>query len=176
MKVLVFSDSHGRVIEMFEAVERDRPDAVIHLGDCYEDACDLRRSYPNLTVYAVTGTNDWGADGPAELVIEPAGVRIYLTHGHREGVAFSSSGRVPVRAAAENCRLALFGHSHVVSRETHGGVLVLNPGSISLPRRGPASYARLILDAGEVRAAEVLDTEGRPWQEKNKKEKKFRWF
>lgn len=48
MKILVFSDSHGRTLDMYGLIETEAPDAVIHLGDHYEDACDLRRSYPNM--------------------------------------------------------------------------------------------------------------------------------
>ena len=29
---------------MYAAIERERPDAVIHCGDCYEDACELRQA------------------------------------------------------------------------------------------------------------------------------------
>ena len=56
MNILVFSDSHGRVLDMFNLVENISPDAVIHLGDYDEDAQDLRRSYPNITVYSVRTT------------------------------------------------------------------------------------------------------------------------
>ena len=69
MKVLVFSDSHGRTLDMYDAIEREQPDAVLHLGDCYEDARDLQRSYPDLTVCGVAGNNDWGADAPSQAVV-----------------------------------------------------------------------------------------------------------
>ena len=38
MKILVFSDSHRALGTMYDAIERLRPDAVIHLGDHLEDA------------------------------------------------------------------------------------------------------------------------------------------
>ena len=41
MKIVVISDSHGRMLDVYDAVERECPDAVIHLGDCYEDALSL---------------------------------------------------------------------------------------------------------------------------------------
>lgn len=167
MKVLVFSDSHGRMLEVYDAVERECPDAVIHLGDCYEDACDLRRSYPDTPVYAVLGNNDWGGDAPDRSVITLDGVRIYLTHGHRDGVSFCAPGKVPVRAQQQDCCLALFGHTHIAYRAVHGTVEVLNPGSISLPRRGPASYAVLELESGQVQAVWLRDTEGGSWDPKS---------
>lgn len=92
MKILVFSDSHGRTIDMYSLIESEFPDAVIHLGDHYEDASDLRRSYPDLPIYAVRGNNDFEPDAPLFSVIAPAGVRMYLTHGHRDRVSWTSSG------------------------------------------------------------------------------------
>ena len=46
MKVLVFSDSHGYNMAMAYAIEREKPDAVIHLGDHTDDADDIRRAFP----------------------------------------------------------------------------------------------------------------------------------
>ena len=158
---------------MYDAVERECPDAVIHLGDCYEDARDLMRSYPNLAVYAVLGNNDWGSDAVYQAVIRPGGVPIYIAHGHREGVSFSSPGRLPLHAAQAGCALALFGHTHVVYQDTACGVEVLNPGSIGLPRRGSASYARLMIADGRLGEIAVLDTEGQPWD--GKRSRKTRW-
>ena len=163
IKVLVFSDSHGRNLEMYAAIEREQPRAVIHCGDCYEDAEELRRAYPNLTVYAVLGNNDWHSDAPREATVRCAGVRIYFTHGHREWVSARSPGSVPVRAESAGCQIALFGHTHRVYMEQHGSVLVINPGSISLPRSGPATYCRLTLEDGGILDTEILDTEGEPF-------------
>ena len=50
MKVLVFSDSHGYNMAMAYAIEREKPDAVIHLGDHTDDADDIRRAFPVLLV------------------------------------------------------------------------------------------------------------------------------
>ena len=50
MKVLVFSDSHGYNMSMAYAIEREKPDAVLHLGDHTDDADDIRRAFPALTI------------------------------------------------------------------------------------------------------------------------------
>lgn len=34
MNILVLSDSHGNISNMEEAVEREKPDMILHLGDC----------------------------------------------------------------------------------------------------------------------------------------------
>ena len=37
MKILVFSDSHGRLGLMLDAIEKERPQRVFFLGDNYRD-------------------------------------------------------------------------------------------------------------------------------------------
>lgn len=160
MKLLVFADSHGRGIGMFAAVEREKPDAIIHLGDYTEDGLDLARSYRTTSVYCVRGNNDYDPQIPLSSVIKPAGVPIYLSHGHREHVSMLSCGVLPQKAAEAGCVLALFGHTHRMLLEKHGGVWVMNPGSISLPRGGPASFGRLTVDNGQLRRIEIFDEDG----------------
>ena len=74
MQVLVVSDSHGRVDNMIQAVERVQPDYVLHLGDCQRDLEKLRREFPGLpmegrgtaTGAAMTsrnGSSSWAACG-----------------------------------------------------------------------------------------------------------------
>ena len=160
MDILVFSDSHGRNISMAAAVERERPDAVIHLGDHVEDAEELERLFPNLPVYRVRGNNDYGSDTALHAVITPDNLPIYITHGHREYVSMMSSGEVAQAARAAGCAVALFGHSHRMTLEREDGVLLCNPGSISFPRGGPASYARLTIENGKLRAVTLLEEDG----------------
>lgn len=160
MKLLVFADSHGRNIGMFAATEREKPDAVIHLGDYTEDAEELERAYPMLPVYRVRGNNDYVPDIALHGVIYPDGVPIYITHGHRERVSMLSCGVVPQRAREEGCDLAFYGHTHRMLLERIGGVLVCNPGSISLPRGGPASYARLTLENRTLCSLELVEEDG----------------
>lgn len=154
---------------MFDAIERERPDAVIHLGDYAEDADDLRRSYPNLTVWGVRGNNDYGSGAPLSAVVAPGGVRMYLTHGHMERATWSSIGVIPRRAREMDCAVALYGHTHRAQRLEAEGVLVLNPGSISLPRGGPASYCRLSVADGALARVEMLDESGAPYRPRKNK-------
>lgn len=150
MVLLVFADSHGRTLNMYSAIEALQPDAVIHLGDYFEDACDLRRSYPDFPVYAVRGNNDFEPDAPDFLVIAPEGVRIYLAHGHRERVRRLDTGRMAEYAENHGCQLALFGHTHLRLDEQQGSVRVFNPGSISLPRDGYPSFLKLTVQDGKL--------------------------
>ena len=48
MKILVLSDSHSVLGLMRRFIEKVKPDAVIHLGDHYEDGTAVIRSIPIL--------------------------------------------------------------------------------------------------------------------------------
>ena len=48
MKILVLSDSHGNLEHMVQAVEKEQPRMILHLGDCWPDAERLRRRFPHI--------------------------------------------------------------------------------------------------------------------------------
>lgn len=157
MKLLVFADSHGRTIDIYDAIEREQPDGVIHLGDYTEDVRELRRAYACsvMPIYAVRGNNDYDSDFPMNIVMTLGGVPMYLSHGHRERVSGMSPGVMAERARQNGCKLAMFGHTHRLFLEMRDGVMVFNPGSISLPRGGKRSYGRVTVENGEFQIEPV---------------------
>ena len=79
-----------------------------------------------------------------------------VTHGHNYGVSMDLYG-ISEEAAARECEIVLFGHTHKPVIEKKNGVLVINPGSVSFPRqegRKP-SYAILNLEEGKEPQAEI---------------------
>ena len=75
MKVLIFADSHGYNMAMAFAVDREEPDAVIHLGDHAEDAREIERVFPAMPICRVRGNNDFDPEVPLNAVVTPGGVR-----------------------------------------------------------------------------------------------------
>ncbi len=150
MKLLVFADSHGRTLEMHQAIALHLPDAILHLGDCYRDTVELRHAYPKIPLYAVRGNNDWDAGVPDSCVVVLEDVRIYMTHGHLARCHGDHVESLPFLAEREQCTLALYGHTHRIHQEVKVGVTCLNPGSICRPRGGAAGYALITLAQGEI--------------------------
>ena len=148
MKLLVFSDSHRRTARMMRVIENEKPDAVIHLGDVADDVDKLRHTYPDLTLYAVTGNNDLYAEDPYTRIISLNGVRMFLCHGHTLRVR-SSLLALLNSALQENCQIALYGHTHVEDICQESGVWIMNPGSISLPAYGKPSYLKIEITDGQ---------------------------
>ncbi len=158
MKLLFFSDSHGYNVGMAEAIERERPDAMVHLGDYVSDAQEMAELFPMLPIYSVRGNNDYDKV-PFNAAITPDNVPIYITHGHKEGVWHTING-VAQAAKNEDCMLAFYGHTHQMMLKNVKGVLICNPGSISMPRGGEASYARLTITDSKATKLEILNEEG----------------
>ena len=89
MKILVFSDSHSYKNLMNRCIDAVKPDAVIHLGDHYDDTDELVRKYFDIPFHQVRGNCDSGSaplNAPAVLCYAVGGVRFYMTHGHLHNV------------------------------------------------------------------------------------------
>lgn len=146
-KILVLSDSHGRLNDMFLAVQTESPDLIIHLGDCWEDAGRLKERYPQIPMERVPGNCDYAYE-QAERVIAVEDRRLLICHGHTLNVK-TGYLNLELRSKELEADIALFGHTHQAYCENKNGILFLNPGSIgSPPFRIPASYGILEIDGG----------------------------
>ena len=58
MRILVLSDSHAGLAFMRLCVAKVRPDAIVHLGDFYEDGQVLAAENPHIPVHQVPGNCD----------------------------------------------------------------------------------------------------------------------
>ncbi len=132
MKILVFSDSHSALSFMRRCVEQIRPDAIVHLGDHYDDGEVIRDENPQVLFRQVPGNCDrYRVPGfvPEILIDRIFGVDLYMTHGHKHYVK-SGTGALIAAARVCKCAAVLYGHTHVAqcTRE-EDGLWVLNPGS-----------------------------------------------
>ena len=159
MKLLFFSDAHGYEDSLnclIRYIEKFQPDQIIMLGDAlyHGPRNPIRQNYGPQTavsllnqlkgrIIAVRGNCDCEVDQMllefpmmndfATLLVDR--MRCFLTHGH-----IWNPGHLPPIA---NCSVFAYGHTHIpqLERREDGGIL-LNPGSISLPKNGfPPSFA-----------------------------------
>lgn len=159
MKILVLSDSHSTMSFMRQCVKKVRPNAIVHLGDHYDDGEALHEEFPAIPFYQVPGNCDRYRCHPGvpEILILPVcGVLLYMTHGHKHSVK-SYLGALLRDARASGAAAVLYGHTHTADchREADG-LWVLNPGSCGyfggsagvIEVRGDTiSRCRLITDA-----------------------------
>ena len=131
MRVGVLSDSHGftgRLSTILMVMEAGGPiDALIHLGDGYDDLRAL--DVPLPPVYQVAGNCDFFRKDTLDVVCL-SGARILLTHGHRQHVK-EGLGDLMDLAIREAVHAALFGHTHCPCCRWENGILLLNPGAVN---------------------------------------------
>lgn len=130
MKIIVFSDSHGRY-ETLEKVYQMHPNAdlYLHLGDGERDFDKLIDAHPQIKYIHVAGNCDFASFSPDfEVILAPGGHKIYAEHGYLSGVK-SGYGRIKQTAKAKGCDIVFFGHTHIPHYEYDDGMWVANPGS-----------------------------------------------
>lgn len=153
MKIGIVSDSHGSTAAVDKMLAHPASKGVtlwLHAGDVVPDAEYLEMvTKGEADVRYVAGNSDW-PDVSAKMddVIEAAGHRIFLTHGHLYGVRFTTKMLCDA-AEEEGCDIAVYGHTHVAEVST-GALTVLNPGSVARPRdAAQGSFLIMELEQGK---------------------------
>ncbi len=156
MKIGIISDTHGNYNSVEDAVTIAQDmNMWLHCGDCVPDA-EYLQSLVDVPVHFVAGNCDWPmADTKYEKIIEVAGHKIFLTHGHNYGVRYTQE-YIMEAAESQGADIAVYGHTHIVDI-MKGSVLVLNPGSASRPRdENQGSFMIMELSEGAEPKIEVI--------------------
>ena len=132
MKILVLSDSHAGLSFMRRCIQAVKPDAMIHLGDYFEDGTDMAEEFPHIPMHQVPGNCDryrMVAYHPEQICYPVGGVKLYMTHGHNQCVK-SGIGGLTAEARRLGAQAALYGHTHIADcHQEEDGLWVLNPGT-----------------------------------------------
>lgn len=156
MRILVLSDSHSALRLMRKAIGAIKPNAVVHLGDYYDDGTAMSEEFSHIPFHQVAGNCDRYRCGPGAremLCYDVCGVRLYMTHGHNHHVK-QTLFRLLSDARKENAAAALFGHTHepYCVRE-EDGLWVCNPGSCGY---GGGTVAMIETDNGQILCCRIL--------------------
>ena len=147
MKILVFSDTHGSFQPMFDAVNREAPNYIIHLGDCVRDAERLMEMLPDCPVICVSGNCDPMNMRPELQIREICGLRFLITHGHKYSVK-TGLLRLLYAAMEAQVEVVLFGHTHRPMSQEREGMMLINPGACG---GTSPTYGLLTIEAGRLR-------------------------
>lgn len=132
MKILVLSDSHSSLRFMRQCIGVVKPDAVIHLGDYFDDGSAMAEEFSSIRFYQVPGNCDkyrCPPFVPETLVENVCGVKLFMTHGHIHRVK-SGLGALIADGRKTGAQAVLFGHTHSAHcSQEEDGLWVINPGS-----------------------------------------------
>ena len=142
----ILSDNHGdwppHIAESLAGV-----DAIIHAGDIgpYKYVLKMEGIAPTTAVLGNTD-GDMPLDETAVVTLgEKKFLVKHIVNPHRLQVSLCE------RLKQIQPDVVIFGHTHEPFCETLGGILFLNPGSVTQPRGGyRPSMVRLTIDCGEM--------------------------
>ena len=165
MKILILSDSHSTMSFMRRCVDAVKPDAIVHLGDHFDDGEALREEYSHIPFYQVPGNCDRYRCPPGQpeiLIARIGGVIVYMTHGHKHSVK-AYLGALLRDARASGAAAVLYGHTHVADcHREEDGLWVLNPGSCGY---FGGSAGVMDVDSGRIRSCRLISDDDliTPW-------------
>ena len=147
MRILVVSDSHGRDDYLLAVIEEEKPfDVMIHLGDFQTDEQDIEKM-AGVPVFMVSGNCDYYTRTADVRILELEGHRIFMAHGHNHGVRWGETRRLARTAQKNRCDIVMFGHTHCPMEDySEPGLIILNPGSIALPRQPGREHTYMIVN------------------------------
>lgn len=155
MKIAVISDTHGMNKDIIEAlVSIDKPDMLIHLGDYVEDGEKISKIL-GIPLTIVSGNGDPGSNYDEDQLIEVNGKKLFLTHGHRYKVV-RNLDTLYYKALEMGADIALYGHTHVPVNIVYDDLIIMNPGSPSLPRSQSATKTFGLISIGEEISTEIV--------------------
>ncbi|MEW8987501.1 MAG: phosphodiesterase, partial [Bacillus sp. (in: firmicutes)] len=157
MRLGFLSDTHGGYENTIQALEMLRDcEQICHIGDVlyHGPRNDIPATYNpkklievlkhRIDITYVRGNCDADVDemvlnkdlSTKSKVVTCDGYRFYLVHGYEE----TEEERIR-RAKELSCQVDVSGHTHVKVLKQQDGVIVLNPGSTTIPKDGSCSIA-----------------------------------
>ena len=157
MKYMFASDIHGSAYfcrKMLEAFQEEKAERLVLLGDLlyHGPRNDLPKDYApkevtamlngmEQLIYAVRGNCEAEVDQMVlefpvmadYCILEIGGKTFYATHGH----VYNQDNLPSIREGD----ILIHGHTHVLNAEQRENYILLNPGSVSIPKEGnPPTY------------------------------------
>ncbi len=141
IKVLVISNSKGCLGPILTAVDKEKPDVIIHLGGGVADLVDLNFSGK---IYAVRSGGEFGKKLPTMTKLNFDKQVIVATHG--DGLSFVKDKQEIVdMAITQGATIMLFGNSDTPEYFEQNEIKFVAPGAIF--NRKTATYAIVELQA-----------------------------
>ncbi len=154
MRIGIISDTHGEPKGFEKAIKIiGDADAIIHCGDilCSYRYCEdvkpielAQKISAQKNIFLAKGNGDNMEDekflqknlNTPALILELGDYKIFATHGHQY-----SRMQMIMKAKEQGANILCCGHSHIKELDSDEEMIIINPGSTSLPRDGSSSCA-----------------------------------
>jgi len=147
-RLLIMSDNHGSEHEIKNILSefRGQFDALVHCGDSTWSP-EYLESLAGCPVYCAKGNCDVGFRDREEEVFEFCGHTCFVTHGHRYGVSWDLQDLL-YKGMEVGADIIFYGHTHIPDYQEfpEEGIVIMNPGSTTLPRQMKRQRTFIILE------------------------------
>lgn len=149
-KILIVSDTHGDLVSLKKVIKRENPDYIIHAGDYCIDNKEIEK----YTDYFVRGNNDFFGKEYDIFLIE--NVSFFLCHGHNFVNLIANNKKISESICKilqeKNIDIGIFGHTHIEYFKKINDKIIINPGSLILPRNQAKvpTYAIIHIDNEKI--------------------------
>lgn len=170
-RILLISDSH-RDADLFSDIVKTYGKTCDALSFCGDGTGDLvrmlnrafsfkeERGFLPPVIAFVQGNGDpskidcdfkpYELTVPQRQVLEAAGKKILISHGHLQGVDYDDALFID-EAKMADCQIIFHGHTHIARDVTkENGFKIINPGSPSRPRGGTPPGFAIVTIQGEI--------------------------
>lgn len=117
---------------MRRCIRSVNPDAMIHLGDYFDDGGAMAEENPHIRMHQVPGNCDryrMVRYEPPVRCYDVCGVKLYMTHGHEHNVK-QTLYKLLKDAREAGAQAVLYGHTHAADcHREEDGLWVMNPGA-----------------------------------------------
>lgn len=135
------SDTHGKCKNLESVLEKVKPiDLLLHLGDVIGDEAYIQQ-IAGCKTEIIAGNNDIFSDLDREKLFYIGTHLVWMTHGHRYTVE-----RLREDGKWQGASIVFFGHTHVPLIDRSDSIILVNPGSLSLPRQEGRKPSFIIMD------------------------------
>lgn len=130
MKIVVVTDSHGKVSKFYDIIALENPTEVIWTGDHSWDGEECSFAFPEIKFHIVRGNCDvFDRKFNDNEILDIEDKKIFITHGHLYEVKKDMyllekiSGKYFVD-------IVCFGHTHIPYLKEKNGIVYFNPGAL----------------------------------------------
>jgi len=150
MTIIAFCDIHGHIDNLQRLIPTiEKADMAIFLGDG-EGALETLPNQIYKKLIAVGGNSDLFSALPSEMLIEIAGKKFFITHGHGYGVK-NGYDRIAIAARDYKADVTLWGHRHESHKEVRDGRLLVGVPPLGTTRTQEGnSYLEIKIVDGKV--------------------------
>ncbi len=157
MRIAVISDTHGNNKEIIEMLlEIEKPDILFHLGDYVTDGVAISKAlgFENIIV---KGNGDYfHTEYNEDEFVEIRGKKFLLTHGHKYNVQ-NGLTTLYYKGLELGADIVLFGHTHIPIIEKIEDMVIMNPGSPTLPRNSGRMKSFGIINIGNTIETKIIE-------------------